>query len=154
MIMILKFLAYFCRFTIGNKAKPTPKYIPFWQRLMSTTSKPIEDEATEETELNTDAPEEVVEEASTQAEVLEKEVEETTPEESETTSIPEEDLVETLVFFLFFDDPFLKIETLFQAQKIVSIPIFLKDHRLEKANLFFEKSKFSSGMMCGNRTPS
>ncbi|EFP10939.1 CRE-CYN-17 protein [Caenorhabditis remanei] len=83
------------KFTIGNKAKPTPKYIPFWQRLMSTTSKPIEDEATEETELNTDAPEEVVEEASTQAEVLEKEVEETTPEESETTSIPEEDLVET-----------------------------------------------------------
>lgn len=82
------------KFTIGNKAKPTPKYIPFWQRLMSTTSKPIEDEATEETELQTDAPEEV-EEASTQAEVLEKETEETTPEDSESTTIPEEDIVET-----------------------------------------------------------
>lgn len=82
------------KFTIGNKAKPTPKYIPFWQRLMSTTSKPIEDEATEETELNTDAPEEIVEEASTQAEVLEKEIEEeTTLEESESTTIPEEDIV-------------------------------------------------------------
>lgn len=61
---------------------------------MSTTSKPIEDEATEETELNTDAPEEV-EEASTQAEVLEKETEETTPEEPEITTVPEEDVVVT-----------------------------------------------------------
>ncbi|CAB3398606.1 unnamed protein product [Caenorhabditis bovis] len=50
------------KFTIGNKAKPTPKYIPFWQRLMSTTLKPTEDEADVEEEA------ELEEVTSTQAE--------------------------------------------------------------------------------------
>uniref|UniRef100_A0A8R1IVC9 Uncharacterized protein n=1 Tax=Caenorhabditis japonica TaxID=281687 RepID=A0A8R1IVC9_CAEJA len=57
---------------------------------MSTTLKPIEDEATDGMDLNTDAPEEE-EEASTQAEVMEK-VDEVT---EEATTIPEEDIVET-----------------------------------------------------------
>uniref|UniRef100_A0A914YZM5 Uncharacterized protein n=1 Tax=Panagrolaimus superbus TaxID=310955 RepID=A0A914YZM5_9BILA len=46
------------RFTVNQRAKPTPKYIPFWQRLLATSTTPApeislpEEESTQTTTIN------------------------------------------------------------------------------------------------------
>lgn len=65
------------KFTVGQKGKPTPKYIPFWQKLMTTTSVPTEEE--EETEepsdnMATPGPEKAGEDATEVEEDLEEDV--------------------------------------------------------------------------------
>ncbi|CAI5451577.1 unnamed protein product [Caenorhabditis angaria] len=95
------------KFTVGMKAKPTPKYIPFWQRLMSTTIKPVDGEGEASTHIASSTEEEAfTEPAEVEEEEIvnekhgkeEKEVEETVEETTtnvETTTIPEEDRVVT-----------------------------------------------------------
>ncbi|PAV77539.1 hypothetical protein WR25_03002 [Diploscapter pachys] len=83
------------KFTVGQKAKPTPKYIPFWQRLLSTTTKSPRIEDISKTEEKETA--EAEETESTQ--LPEEEVYESTfvteePEVQETTQIAESTIIQ------------------------------------------------------------
>ncbi|PAV83522.1 hypothetical protein WR25_19884 [Diploscapter pachys] len=83
------------KFTVGQKAKPTPKYIPFWQRLLSTTTKSPRIEDISKTEEKETA--EAEETESTQ--LPEEEVYESTlvteePETQETTRIAESTIIQ------------------------------------------------------------
>lgn len=80
------------RFTVNQKAKPTAKYIPFWQKLLVTsTTTPT---TTTTHEVVTDVPEEKVEDIEEEEEVEEGEEETETTTESFTDDLDEKSKTE------------------------------------------------------------